>query len=232
MLGEEAWALAKKDWDKAYKDLGILENSGINLTRDNYAAIKVGFSAIETNDANLVVNDSRSFTVKSTVVSNGLGLLFPPTKVSMNQEYTISADLRTVPSAILGVSCYDKDKTLIAESGLLSISGLTYVTTYRGYLYTGGNPQPSYTFGVVDDRVAYVCARAGIYAQSEIVEDVTIYDVKLEKGNKATPWSPALEDINAHPFVGKLAEVSYRSRTNEEDIKKINNAITTLGGNV
>src|SRR5699024_11810685 len=52
---------------------------------------------------------------------------------------------------------------------------------------------------------------------------------KLEKGNKATDWTPAPEDINAHPFVTKMAEISHLSKLNNEQTEENANAITEGG---
>src|SRR5690606_36876701 len=59
---------------------------------------------------------------------------------------------------------------------------------------------------------------------------VSIKNIKLEIGNKATDWTPAPEDIDAHPFVAELAETVYRSKQNEERIRNLENALTALGG--
>ena len=58
---------------------------------------------------------------------------------------------------------------------------------------------------------------------------VTYRKAKLEIGNEATDWTPAPEDIDAHPFVVELAETVYRSKQNEERIRNLENAITALG---
>ena len=69
------------------------------------------------------------------------------------------------------------------------------------------------------------------FPRDEIMGSSTIHWAKLEKGNKATDWTPAPEDINAHPFVVELAETVFRSKQNEERIRNLENAITALGGN-
>lgn len=57
-----------------------------------------------------------------------------------------------------------------------------------------------------------------------------VCDVKVEKGDKSTPYIVAPEDAGLHPFVTKLSEIAYQSKANEEDMKELKNAVTSMGG--
>lgn len=63
------------------------------------------------------------------------------------------------------------------------------------------------------------------------VEDPIYLDAFcLTKGYKASPYTPAPEDINADPYISDLAEMVYQSKADEKEIGELENAVTELGG--
>lgn len=52
----------------------------------------------------------------------------------------------------------------------------------------------------------------------------------VEKGDTASPYVPAPEDINASPISTPLSQISFLSGQNHDRVKDLTNAILSLGG--
>lgn len=222
------YALAKKDWEKAYEDLKVLEIGGRNLAPVTGMQI-VGFNLGDASNSGEQV-DERTFKIYANPPAHGISFLFGYAEVSQGKEYILNADMSDTISSIAGVVVYDENKNILEEYGLLS-GDLNWFSTYRSYLQISNRiVKTPLKFKVEDSRVKFVRLRLGIYDRSFINRDVLIRDPELREGNKALGWTPAPEDINAHPFVVELAETVYRSKQNEERIRELENALTALGG--
>src|SRR5690606_6412809 len=203
------YALAKKDWEKAYEDLRILENGGRNLLRNSHfnglnywAGNGTATIAIENGYLKVIFGQSPSTP----------GLRYGPQITLEKGFYTASAKVNvenlSKPLAFYVLPNYRGTDVLQGgETGWRIITWTFEVTadqdTGRFYLLSIGTSSTDY---------------------------MLVEWIKLEKGNKATDWTPAPEDINAHPFVAELAETVYRSKQNEERIRNLENALTALGG--
>lgn len=202
------YALAKKDWKKAYDDLKVLEIGGRNLLRNS--VFSDGLEHWESNGSISLVNVDGKEAIKLTGTTNGFYQI--NTNVEENTYYTISFKAKSVgETSSLRFGFLNQGP---GKSQIINVD-----STWRKYTFT--------TTQFIDFNRN---TTLHFYANNETAEGVYITEIKLEKGNKATDWTPAPEDINAHPFVAELAECVFRSKQNEERIRNLENAITALGG--
>lgn len=207
------YALTKKDWNKAYEDLKVLEKGGRNLIKDsnnftNYtkylgatATFTTGVSVTEwgATDATRIQTSGGTSTVKLYKI-----IVAP----SVNgQQYTVSIWLKNIGNYPVVVNSRLNKMTINAgEQKRVVLVG------------TGdGTNNVQINFETTSDNISNPL-------------DFIVWRAKVELGNRATDWTPAPEDINAHPFVAELAETVYRSKQNEERIRALENALTALGG--
>ena len=182
------YALAKKDWEKAYEDLKVLGVGGRNYFRpslvNNLAWISTDGGRIEQG------RDWRGYYIQ---VKPGEVFSISRDSLSNNRFGVYFTEIEPAPGVTTLPTFYRDDNALKIE-GMKVPDGANYLFVYL----------------------------------SNQADDIP--KIKLEKGNKATDWTPAPEDIDAHPFVAELAETVFRSKQNEERIRNLENAITALGG--
>ena len=190
------FALAKKDWNKAYEDLKVLEIGGRNLLEGNW---------------DLTWEDSYpdyQYLLRPQIQSI-------TDKVSIGDILTFSFDVEAEADTSLRV--YDSNEHPGISFGIQVIN------------VKQGKQRVSFTKTLVagskNSKIWYM----DVYNNNNGVK-FSISKIKIEKGHKATDWTPAPEDINAHPFVAELAETVFRSKQNEERIRNLENALTALGG--
>ena len=221
------YALAKKDWDKAYEDLSVLEVGGRNLLRNSG-----NFSTTDGWNTGTVVDKDgyKTIEVSSDIIkmNSNLPILEP------NTYYVYSGWL---------MSSEDYESSNIENRKPLHFQARYNDSTTAGYestqLITKDYPSviPANTWFKItlliktrkdnkEDDIEFVpYVFSGGFTDSKY----WLRDFKLEKGNKATDWTPAPEDINAHPFVTKMAEISHLSKLNNEQTEENANAITEGG---
>ena len=192
------YALAKKDWKKAYEDLKVLEIGGRNLLLNSSKEFRIAQHSLwyativiisDLEERGLKVGDTVTFSVYVKTGPNG----------GARARLRWEDDGGTEVAGDYGTHLPENSEGRIQVTGVVRQNA----TRLRLVLNNVNNSEPY---------------------QSEYKEE------KLEKGNKATDWTPAPEDINAHPFVAELAESVFRSKQNEERIQNLENAITALGG--
>lgn len=192
--------------------------SQISAVQDNLDNLEIGgrnlapFTGLDfvrydltvVNDDGVIVND-HTFKIKANP-PNGTAALFGFASVSIGEQYIINADISDAISTVVGVTVYDENKNLLEEQGLLS-GDISWVGTYKGYQMHSDNIVPlPLKFKVEDNRVKYVRLRLGIYRGQLVTRDVFIKYPKLEKGNKATDWTPAPEDMVSTVQFSKLEQ--------------------------
>lgn len=215
------YALAKKDWKKAYEDLKVLEIGGRNLLRNSdfrfeqlyYRSWQATIKIVSDDTHNHVLHGTAD--TSSNFFANTIGRYY-------NEAFK--------KGEVYVFSFFAKGNTTIKNIGLGS-SGANYyfITNAVGRITL--NEEWNYYYVVLEINDNAHKADEQLLLRFEIdAGEIFITKLKLEKGNKATDWTPAPEDINAHPFVAELAETVYRSKQNEERIRNLENAITALGG--
>ena len=197
------YALAKKDWKKAYEDLKVLEIGGRNLIPNTSDKNKtVSWSGWDYNLLNVTHIEDIGLSVGDPIV------------------FRVYIEETNVPVRAF------------AEFYVLDDGGRIHYRPKNGnIIYEGesGWSEVKLTISEEDvrDLQRFKVAIRNTYNSNATV---TYRKAKMELGNKATDWTPAPEDINAHPFVAELAESVFRSKQNEEIIRNLENAITALGG--
>lgn len=133
--------------------------------------------------------DSKKYIVSDGVVegSGGEGgFQFTPTiQIESGVEYTLSLRMR----GHANVNFYE-----INTGG-----NMAHQIANRSYLSETDYKKISYTFVVLADRTfqrVYICTAWGSSAAGDWFE-IEPKSLKLEKGNKATDWTPAPEDVDA-----------------------------------
>ena len=208
------YALAKKDWKKAYEDLKVLGVGGRNLIKDsnnftNYAkssgvnaTFTTGVSVTEwgATDATRIQTSGGTLTVKlfKQIASPSVA----------GQQYTVSVWVKNIGNY-----------PVVVKTQLSGISTVNVGEQKRVIITVTGNGTSNLQlrFETTDDNISNPL-------------DFIVWRAKAELGDKVTDWTPAPEDIDAHPFVVELAETVFRSKQNEERIRNLENAITALGG--
>lgn len=198
------YALAKKDWEKAYEDLKVLEIGGRNLIRNTSDKNKtVSWSGWDYNLIDVPHIDDIGLSVGDPVVF----------RVYIEET---NAPVRA-----------------FAQFYVLDDGGKTRYRSKDGNIIDEGESgwsEVKFTISEEDVRDLQRFTVTIRNAKNNPNVTVTYRKAKMERGNKATDWTPAPEDIDAHPFVVRLAETVFRSKQNEERIRNLENAITALGG--
>ena len=175
---------------KARADIDNLEIGGRNLAkRENIIALGTSFSKI----------DGYEYT---QLVGNGSGIIFPADMFTEDTEYVLSFKFQKVSGTLTSIAGH----STAFETRNVVINGKSFpqhwiytheiedsdaVQTCVVYLrrYTASeNPDTNNNLYIQPQRWAYHTS-----------DDITIkyWDIKIEKGNKATDWTPAPEDIDA-----------------------------------
>lgn len=206
------YALAKKDWNKAYEDLKVLEIGGRNLLLDTPGEEVEGIEFRYWNSDYYIVTDSVIDEIKKGGTYT-MSVYYTHTESNNDSRFGLIFQFYT-------------------DSGFYS-----QYYSYDTFIESGETGWSKCTFELPDVSDIDEITGARVYIRSdnnvgsgESGKFVKYKMIKLEKGTVATDYTPAPEDINAHPFVAELAETVYRSKQNEERIINLENALTALGG--
>lgn len=214
------WALAKKDWDKAYDDLRVLEIGGRNYLKNskdfNENWTKSGATNISIENAD--EPGFKQIKVMSSDVSTYIG-----------QHTSLIGFDFSDENVEFSISVYAKGTEVGQTIGLTLGGGGIYLNYLPKRLTTEWKV---YTWTFKGVGVSLQVFRFFCGGDVNTTNPIYWKMPKVEIGRKATEWSPAPEDIGAHPFVAELAETKYRSIYNEERINELENAIVSLGGSV
>lgn len=139
---------------------------------------------ISVGGRNLILNSAEPINTTAPDDYNYQYLTFIPTVLPLaeGEPYTISADVEVLAGevTIISVKLYND----------------TLGTQYAEVLPEIVNGHIEGTFEAVNAGASRVLLYAGI-AGSTAGNSVTFSNIKFEKGNKATDWSPAPEDVNS-----------------------------------
>ena len=181
---------ASEDASQAKSDVANLEIGGRNLAkRENIIAFDTSFSKI----------DGYEYT---QLVGNGAGIKFPAGMFTEDTEYVLSFKFQKVSgtlTSIAGHSTAFETRDVIINSESFSQGWMTTheiedseaIQTCVVYLRRKTASENS---GL--DNNLYIQPERSRYHTSN---DITIkyWDIKIEKGNKTTDWTPAPEDVDA-----------------------------------
>ena len=184
--------------DDAQTSIDKLEIGGRNLAkRENIIAYDTSFSKI----------DGYEYT---QLVGNGAGIKFPASMFTEDTEYVLSFKFQKVSgtlTSIAGHSTSFETRNVVINGESFSqgwtttheIEDSEAIQTCVVYLrrYTASeNPSTDNNLYIQPERSRYHTSN-----------DITIkyWDIKIEKGNKATDWTPAPEDIESRTTVLEAA---------------------------
>src|SRR5690606_12590887 len=228
------YALAKKDWNKAYEDLKVLGVGGKNLLKNStfnfgfegwhiYASIYGEILPPEADKPNASIlqlhhiNDNQDSNLNIPIYNLNRFYLNP----KPGDTITISFDFyceneNQIPAGT--IMTFRRFEVPTGGTPLLPVFDIAYsnsdaynvfgkwVRVKRTFVFNESNAFSGwYAFAAYLSNSSTSGVREAKYKYREI---------KVELGNTATDWTPAPEDINAHPFVAELAETVYRSKQN------------------
>lgn len=198
-------ALARKDWDKAYEDFKVLEQGGRNLH----------FNERTPNLISTYHFTSDKSVIEDSSLPSGFFIRFG-SYVNIGQ----SSSFYMAPYA---PSRYSEDfrgkyvttSLLVRGNTPFSLSGTSIGTEWTRFEIKGEWKEYNRHLYILEDTD---------------LTTIDISSIKVEMGDKASPWTPTPKEIGASPFVADLAEASYKNKVNREHIRELSNAITNLGG--
>lgn len=224
------YSLSKKEWDKAYEDLQILRSGRRNLLKNSgnfennvgwsRGAIvsKSGYKAIEVYSGTLGGRDN------SVILETNTHYVYSGWLMS-SEDYDPKHITHSVPLHCQ-VRYNEKNSGGLKNSRIVYkpnevIPSETWFKIVVAFESIEENPDGNITF------IPFV------YSTREGFTGVKYWmrDFKLEKGEEASPWTPAPEDIDAHPLVVQMAEAAYKNSEDNKTISELEDALTILGGN-
>ncbi len=234
----EVSSLARTALQSEWKDYADGKVDGLEIGGRNLV-IRSGATHVTANlslNLNAIVWDDgidSKFTIKENSV-NGSSVLFGLVAVEVGQEYIMHANFESVESGLVGVCLYDENENLLSEDNLIESNQMRHNWAYyKGWVWTPTNAtKPSVRFKVISANVAYVRPRFGIYDKSKVNTPSYIWNTKLEKGNKATAWTPAPEDVNAAIDTVSSELTSFKQTTAQKDQAQTivnNQALSRIG---
>lgn len=191
----------KYSWTKIKGEMSAEQLAQLNQASEDASQAKSDVANLEIGGRNYIVKtDSFSLTKNGiTVDYDGDVYHVYGTNTKTDARYSIGfwAKKSNVfePEAVYTVST-----TTPLPSGLylglntLNSSGTETRAASNSYFYGDGS-KTSNTFTCIQDTNGYLSGFFGVEADCGTV-DVT-FKIKLEKGNKATDWTPAPEDVDA-----------------------------------
>ncbi len=213
---------------------GTIDASTVNITNLNASSIFVGgttsvqdkineFDAIQIGGRNLLpssVLSQESYTTKEFEISAWATQLISKEDISSilesGEEYTISYDMElTETTNVPTLYALQAGLFLYSPGGNGSVSFFTDVLVNTGdkhrYVQTFTTPQ------LVDHRIIIYSNRYTTNgAEPAGFDTLKVTNLKIEKGNKATDWTPAPEDVSAD-IADRTAEVQETARIAAED---------------
>ena len=171
-----------------------LQVSADSLTFGSSESVEKAIDNLEIGGRNLLPDTDFGDTSKKYIVPDGVvegsggegGFMFTPTmQIESEIEYTLSLKLR----GSANITFYEINDGVNVYHRLATKSDLSE-TDYKKIRFTFA-VKPSRTF-----RRVYICTAWGLSATGDWFE-IEPKSLKLEKGNKATDWTPAPEDVDA-----------------------------------
>ena len=187
----------------------ILLNSSFKENTDKWSYTDALNPEIIEFDGKTCFHVEHTYLEKTWVIQQSvLGKLEP------NTEYTISGWVRT-ENIVKGQTNY---RIMFYHDGYYDLDG---TSTWYGYfsesfpVNTGSWQHISRTFRTDDKLKTATTSRIYVYTR-DLIGDVYFYNLKLEKGNKATDWTPAPEDLATSTAVSNAQDTANEAKSTAE----------------
>ena len=155
--------------------------------------ITTAVTNIEIGGRNLLKDTATPITPDGTGGSNyAYGTYFLSTSLEANQEYMVSADVEVLAGTVTNVT------VLVIDSTTTIGCGSTTLTITNGRIEGVLKPNSNYASAT---KVLFYAGISGSTSGNK----VKFSNVKMEKGNKATDWTPAPEDMATTTEVNTLS---------------------------
>lgn len=192
----------KYAWTKIKGEMSAEQIAQLNQASKDASQAKTDVANLEIGGRNYVVKkDSFSATVNGiTLDYDGEVYHIHGTNTKTDANYGIGGNFIEKPNVLEPNVVYTVSTTTPLPSGLYfgintrNSSGTGIQAGANSYLFGDGN-KTSTTFTCTQDTNGTLILFFGVRASCGTV-DVT-FKIKLEKGNKATDWTPAPEDVDA-----------------------------------
>ncbi|HCC03949.1 MAG TPA: hypothetical protein DEP51_03715 [Clostridiales bacterium] len=165
----------------------------IESAGDNENLFDIGTSIDDYDVSGSILAQGGTFNVTNnkvemTIIGGGMSYAIRKQKLAPNETYSISGKASMVYSRI-GVKLRSKDDTRWLDNNDTSIEGFTYNSIYKCWFKE--NNLTNFELNVTIPDCLYWNLFIGFNSlQSQLGIVHSISDIKIEKGNKATPYSP------------------------------------------
>lgn len=207
--------------------------SAVNETLKNYATLEV------TNDKiSSAVTESKVYT--DAIQIGGRNLLLNTLRDVTNNEYEITAYTPSTPlivgetyTATLCITPAEsvQDIRLYVSTGMACIAVLRVSGTLR-QIVSKTFTMPSYWPGQTpEDNIFHAIVRLYRFPNDgTVTSNTTVHWIKIEKGNKATDWTPAPEDVEADATTKANGAVTEAKSYVDQTVESITATVQGVDG--
>lgn len=180
-----------------------LETSDININKKNYIQLSNLYDC-NFNNYNLTTKNNLTIKDKNEIVILSEDDIWSGVRTHHipinNKEMVLSFNNLSKENAIiLYAFCFDSNKSLIKQQCIKDFA--VHQTSYCNYKKIVTTEKAIVNFNFINSDIDSIILCFGFVAGTNYQTSKSISKVKLEEGNIATDWEPAMEDISFEEFV-------------------------------
>ena len=207
---------------------------GINITNGklDVSAINIGDLSGEIGGRNLLSKDNilsqtTPYTEEKYIYTGlygaGAGLKFPASIFEIGTRYVLSFKFKKISGTLTAIGGHCSGFSSFGKKFIIDGKKEENRIYSQGYLMNDDSDVHSVEVylifnGDASDNNLYIQPNRGAYTQSNN-NKFQIWDLQLEKGDKATAWTPAPEDIETDINNARKTATNYITQINNTGIK-------------
>lgn len=190
----------------------------------NVSSINIGDLSGEIGGRNLlskdnVLSQTTPYTEEKYIYTGlygaGAGLRFPASIFEIGTRYVLSFKFKKISGTLTAIGGHCQGFSGFSKNFIIDGEKKENRTYFQGYLMNDDSDVHSVEVhlifnGNASDNNLYIQPNRGAYTQSNN-NKFQIWDLQLEKGDKATDWTPAPEDVNADIEDARKVATNYLS---------------------